>query len=141
MIKFEKPAYRQFERFTPYFNTDVILFNSCDGEEIELDKEDLFDAFRVISSVKFAELVSAIEKYANAKNASNEGYENLDMNIPDSISSYAELRYCEGLAKGVASERIENLASKASYFAVCNAVRMYDALYNEPLFDYVRELV
>lgn len=141
MIKFTKPAYNQFERFTSCFDCDVIVFNSCDGEEIELDKDDLFDAFRVISSTKFTELIGAIESYANARKASHEAYENTYMNEPDSIEHYAEMRYLEGLAKGIASNQISNLAGLASYFAVCNAVRMYEALYGECIMDYVRELV
>lgn len=141
MISFEKPAYNQFYHFTSNLHNDVdaIIFTDLQGETVELDRFDLFDAFRVLTSFEFSNFLDALEAYANARE--NSRIEANDITDVSDYKHYAETRYIEGLAKGRANGLLEATANLASYADVCNACRMYGAMYRVDLMEYVRELV
>lgn len=139
MIKFEKPAYNQFYHFTSKFNDDAIIFESLDGEIIKLDTYDLFDAFRVLTSLEFTNFLDALEAYANARDNSRTE-SNAIADIAD-FERYAETRYVEGLAKGRANGLLEATANVASYADVINACKMYSSIYRVNIMEYVEELV
>lgn len=139
MITFEKPAYQQFYHFTSDLTDGVVKFTALDGEQVELDRYDLFDAFRVLTSIEFTNLLDALETYANARENSR-----IEANSITNVSDYkhyAETRYIEGLAKGRANGLLEATANIASYADVCNTCKMYGAMYRVDLMEYVRELV
>ena len=139
MISFEKPAYNQFYHFTSDLSNGVVRFTTLDGETVELDRFDLFDAFRVLTSVEFTNFLDALEAYANARENSH-----IEVNSITDVSDfehYAETRYIEGLTKGRANGLIEATSNIASYADVCNACKMYGSMYRVNLMEYVRELV
>lgn len=139
MITFEKPAYNQFYHFTSDLTDGVVKFTALDGEQVELDRYDLFDAFRVITSIEFTNFLDALEAYANARE--NSRIEANSITDASDFEHYAETRYIEGLAKGRANGLLEATANIASYADVCNASKMYGAMYRVDLMEYVRELV
>lgn len=137
MIKFKRPAYNEFYKFTSQFDSDVIVFTDNDGNDVELDSTDLFNAFRVLSSTEFSEFIGSLEKYANACQESINAYKNLDS---DEENYYAETKYLEGFAKGVANSQLTNLAKQVSIYDTINAIRMYEVLYDVYVMGYVREV-
>lgn len=139
MISFEKPAYNQFYHFTSDLSDGVIKFTALDGEQVELDRYDLFDAFRVLTSVEFTNFLDALEAYANARE--NSRIEANSITDASDFEHYAETRYIEGLTKGRANGLLEAAANIASYADVCNASKMYGAMYCVDIMEYVRELV
>ena len=139
MISFEKPAYNQFYHFTSDLADGVVSFTALDGETVELDSFDLFEALRVITSIEFTNFLDALKAYANARE--NSRIEANAITDASDFEHYAETRYIEGLAKGRANALIEATANIASYVDVCNACKMYGATYRVDLMEYVRELV
>lgn len=139
MISFEKPAYNQFYHFTSDLRDGMVSFTALDGETVELDRYDLFDAFRVLTSIEFTNFLDALEAYANARE--NSRIEANSITDSSDYKHYAETRYVEGLAKGRANGLLEATANIASYADVCNACKMYGAMYRVDLMEYVRELV
>ena len=139
MIKFEKPAYNQFYHFTNDLCEGTVSFTTLDGETVELDRFDLFDAFRVVTSLEFTYFLDALEAYANARENSR-----IEANAITDVfdfEHYAETRYIEGLTKGRANGLLEATSNIASYADVCNACKMYGAMYRVDIMEYVRELV
>lgn len=139
MINFEKPAYNQFYHFTSDLTDGIVSFTTLDGETVELDRYDLFDAFRVLTSLEYTTFLDALETYANARE--NSRIEANSITDASDFEHYAETRYIEGLAKGRANGLLEATANIASYADVCNACKMYGAMYRVDLMEYVRELV
>lgn len=137
MIKFKRPAYNEFYMFTSLLDSDTLVLTDKDGNDIELDSTDLFNAFRVLSSTEFSDFIGSLEKYANACEDSLNAYKNLDS---DKENYYAQTKYIEGFAKGVANNQLTTLAKRVSIYDVQNAIRMYESLYDVYVMGYVSEV-